>query len=60
MSSGIEYYAVFCALFESPVLLADKPGQPDLEILTKLVGRLPTNSYEEVRVLHIVRISLGV
>ena len=44
-----EYHAVLRAFFEGPILLADKPGQLDLEILNKLVGRTTTNSYEVIR-----------
>ena len=50
-----EYHAVLRAFFEGPVLLADKPGQLDLQILKKLVGRSPINSYELVRAPHTIR-----
>ncbi|PMD33381.1 glycoside hydrolase family 36 protein [Hyaloscypha variabilis F] len=50
-----EYHAVLRAFFEGPVLLADKPGQLDLKILNKLVGRSTTNSYEVVKAPHTIR-----
>jgi len=50
-----EYHAVLRAFFEGPILLADKPGQLDLEILNKLVGRSTTNSYEVVRAPHTIK-----
>ncbi|KFZ16354.1 hypothetical protein V501_02253 [Pseudogymnoascus sp. VKM F-4519 (FW-2642)] len=50
-----EYHAVLRAFFEGPVLLADKPGQCDLNILNKLVGRSPTNSHKVVRSPQTIR-----
>lgn len=50
-----EYHAVLRAFFEGPVLLADKPGQCDLKILNKLVGRSPNNSHKVVRSQKTIR-----
>ncbi|PMD62135.1 glycoside hydrolase family 36 protein [Hyaloscypha bicolor E] len=50
-----EYHAVLRAFFEGPLLLADKPGQLDLEILNKLVGRSTTNTYEVVKAPQTIR-----
>lgn len=50
-----EYHAVLRAFFEGPILLADKPGQCDLKILNKLVGRSPNNSYKVVRSQKTIR-----
>ncbi|CZR67868.1 uncharacterized protein PAC_17767 [Phialocephala subalpina] len=57
MTSGKwpEYHAVLRAFFEGPILLADKPGQLDLQVLHKLVGRSTTNSYEVVKAPHTIR-----
>jgi hypothetical protein len=50
-----EYHAVLRAFFEGPILLADKPGQLDLEVLNKLVGRSTTKSYEVVRAPYTIK-----
>jgi hypothetical protein len=50
-----EYHATLRAFFEGPILLADKPGQLDLEILNKLVGKSTANSYEVVRAPRTIR-----
>ena len=50
-----EYHALLRAFFEGPILLADKPGQLDLEVVNKLVGKSTTNSYEIIRALRTIR-----
>ncbi|KAG0646377.1 putative galactinol-sucrose galactosyltransferase 2 [Hyphodiscus hymeniophilus] len=50
-----EYHAVLRAFFEGPVLLADKPGELDLEILNKLIGKSPTGRYQIVRAPQTIR-----
>jgi hypothetical protein len=51
-----EYHAVLRAFFEGPILLADKPGTSDLNIVRKLVGRSPENIYETVTAPETIRL----
>lgn len=51
-----EYHAVLRAFFEGPILLADKPGTSDLQVVRKLIGRSPENVYETVTAPETIRL----
>jgi hypothetical protein len=51
-----DYHATLRAFFNGPMLLADKPGNYDPEILRKLIGLCPaTGRYEVVRTAKPIR-----
>ena len=51
-----EYHAVLRAFFEGPILLADKPGASDLNVVRKLIGRSPQNVYETITAPETIRL----
>lgn len=50
-----EYHAVLRAFFEGPILLADKPGTCDLQVIHKLIGKSPENVYETITAPETIR-----
>ncbi|KUL90265.1 hypothetical protein ZTR_01958 [Talaromyces verruculosus] len=51
-----EYHAVLRAFFDGPILLADKLGEFDRQILAKLIGRTPkTNEYRVIKAPRALR-----
>ncbi|KAK9366878.1 glycoside hydrolase superfamily [Lipomyces kononenkoae] len=50
-----EYHAVLRAFFEGPLLLSDRAGEHDLEVIHKLLGRTRSGVYEVIRAPNIIR-----
>jgi hypothetical protein len=50
-----DYHAVLRAFFEGPILLADKPGTCDLQIIHKLIGKSTEDIYETITAPETIR-----
>ncbi|KAK9235257.1 glycoside hydrolase superfamily [Lipomyces kononenkoae] len=50
-----EYHAVLRAFFQGPVLLSDRAGEHDLEVIHKLIGRTRSGVYEVIRAPNTIR-----
>ncbi|KAK9452713.1 glycoside hydrolase superfamily [Dipodascopsis uninucleata] len=47
-----EYHAVLRSYFPGPVLLSDKAGEHDLNVINKLIGKTPSGQYDLVKALN--------
>ncbi|KAK9313098.1 glycoside hydrolase superfamily [Lipomyces starkeyi] len=50
-----EYHAVLRAFFQGPLLLSDRAGEHDLEVIHKLIGRTRSGVYEVVQAPNTIR-----
>ncbi|KAK9387132.1 hypothetical protein V1515DRAFT_615767 [Lipomyces mesembrius] len=50
-----EYHAVLRAFFQGPVLLSDRAGEHDLEVIHKLIGRTRSGVYEVIQAPNAIR-----